>query len=125
MAKYKEFDKGDLSKNELLKDNSYNDITYSILGHQLDTIWWKQINHEKLSTGEVGSGYQIDFVDGTQLKLSTLQLFSIINDFDLTNIETHRWTLHELDADTWKGKVREEEFYIDVHDSKVYVMEEE
>jgi hypothetical protein len=125
MAKYKEFDKGDLSKNELLKDNWNNINTYSILGHQLDTIWWKQITHEKLSTGEVGSGYQIDFVDGTQLKLSTLQLFSIINDYELTNIETHRWTLHELDADTWKGTVREEEFYVDVTDSKVYVTEEE
>mgnify|MGYP001427865808 CR=1 FL=1 len=121
MSEYKEIDRSDLAKNELLKDGTFAiDNDYFILGDKLDTVWWKQINHEKLSTGQVGSGYEIDFADGTQLKLSTLQLFSIINDYNLTHIDTKRWTLHELDANTWKGTIRKQKVYKDVNDTKVY-----
>jgi len=122
MSEYIEIDRDDLIKNQLLYNNKDND--HFILGDKLDTIWWKQINHEQLSTGEVGSGYQIDFADGTQLKLSTLQLFSIINDWELTSIETKRWTLHEIDKDTWKGTIREKVVF-DSFDSKVYAKAEE
>jgi|TARA_R100000084_G_scaffold90296_1_gene44286 hypothetical protein len=125
MSKYKEIDRSDLSKNELLRDGSVpeRDNDYFILGDKLDTVWWKTLHHEKLSTGQVGSGYQIDFVDGTQLKLSTLQLFSIINDWSIRDIETQRWTLHEINKDTWKGTIREEVF--STYESKVYVKQEE
>ncbi len=123
MSEFVEIDRSDIAKNELLKngtETSVRDNTYFILGDKLETIWWKQINHEEMTTGEVGSGYQIDFADGTQLKLSTLQLFSIINDYELTDIQTKLWTLHEINKDTWKGTIRDQVVYKNLNDSKVY-----
>ncbi len=63
----KEIPREELERNQLLQNAQSGDCF--IYGDRLDTIWWKEINHEKLSSGEVGSGYLIDFVDGTQLKL--------------------------------------------------------
>tara|TARA_R100001591_G_scaffold4450_2_gene10201 strand:+ start:1482 stop:1889 length:408 start_codon:yes stop_codon:yes gene_type:complete len=123
MSEFVEIDRSDIAKNELLKngtETSVRDNTHFILGDKLETIWWKQINHEEMTTGEVGSGYQIDFADGTQLKLSTLQLFSIINDYELTNIETKLWTLHEINKDTWKGTIRDQVVYKNLNEPKVY-----
>ena len=108
----------ELGKNQLLQ-NAQSDDCF-IFGNRVDTIWIKEINHEELSSGEVGSGYQIDFVDGTQLKLSTLQLFSILNDGDLTGMDRGRWTLMERNKDTWKGTVREKVVYHDLHNQKVF-----
>jgi hypothetical protein len=119
-TEYKEIDRADLKKNELLKDGFGKPRDYFILGDKLDTVWWQQIHNEKMATGNIGSGYEIDFADGTKLKLSTLQLFSIINDYELTHIETQRWTLHEIKRDTWKGTVRNKKVYKDVNASKVY-----
>ena len=108
----------ELKRNELLQNARNGDCF--IFGDRVDTIWVKEINHEELSSGEVGSGYQIDFVDGTQLKLSTIQLFSILGDRDLTGMDRSRWTLMERNKDTWKGTVREQAVYHDLHNQKVF-----
>jgi|10_taG_2_1085330.scaffolds.fasta_scaffold23390_7 hypothetical protein len=52
--------------------------------------------------------YNIKFVDGTEVNLSWIQLFSILNDYDFKQIDRDRWTLHGLDKDSWKGTVRKE-----------------
>ena len=114
----KEIAKEELKRNELLQ-NAQSGACF-IFGNKVDTIWVKEINHEELSSGEVGSGYEIDFVDGTQLKLSTIQLFSILNDTDLTGMDRKRWTLMERNKDTWKGTVREQVVYHDLHNQKVF-----
>ena len=114
----KEIAKEELKRNELLQNAQSGDCF--IFGNKVDTIWVKEINHEELSSGEVGSGYEIDFVDGTQLKLSTIQLFSILNDTDLTGMDRKRWTLMERNKDTWKGTVREQVVYHDLHNQKVF-----
>tara|TARA_R100000315_G_C5234736_1_gene146135 strand:+ start:688 stop:1065 length:378 start_codon:yes stop_codon:yes gene_type:complete len=114
-----EIPREELGRNELLQNAQSGDCF--IFGNRVDTIWIKEINHEELSSGEVGSGYQIDFVDGTQLKLSTLQLFSILNDGDLPDaVDRGRWTLMERNKDTWKGTVREKVVYHDLHNQKVF-----
>lgn len=113
----------ELKRNELLQNAQTGDCF--IFGNRVDTIWWKEINHEELSSGEVGSGYQIDFPDGTQLKLSTIQLLSILNDSDLHRIDRSRWTLMEINKDTWEGTVREQAVYHDLHNQKVFAATEE
>lgn len=118
-----EIPKEELGRNQLLQNAQTGDCF--IFGNRVDTIWVKEINHEELSSGEVGSGYQIDFVDGTQLKLSTLQLFSILNDGDLDRMDRGRWTLMERNKDTWKGTVREQAVYHDLHNQKVFAASEE
>jgi len=121
MAK-KEIAIEELKKNQLLQNAQNGDCF--IFGNKVDTTWWKEINHEELSSGEVGSGYEIDFPDGTQLKLSTIQLFSILNDSDLHSLDRSRWTLMERNKDTWKGTVREEAVYHDLNNQKVYAASE-
>lgn len=118
-----EIPREELGRNELLQNAQNGDCF--IFGNRVDTIWVKEINHEELSSGEVGSGYQIDFVDGTQLKLSTIQLFSILNDGDLDRLDRGRWTLMERNKDTWKGTVREKAVYHDLHNQKIFAATEE
>ena len=117
-----EIPREELGRNELLQNAQNGDCF--IFGNRVDTIWVKEINHEELSSGEVGSGYQIDFVDGTQLKLSTIQLFSILNDGDLDRLDRGRWTLMERNKDTWKGTVREKAVYHDLHNQKIFAATE-
>ena len=85
-----EIPKEELKRNELLQNAQTGDCF--IFGNKVDTIWWKESNHEELSSGEVGSGYQIDFPVGTQLKLSTIQLLSILYDGDVDRIDRSSWT---------------------------------
>ena len=115
----REIKKTDQVKNELLKDKVFGD--YFIKGDMLDTTWWFGLQgREQLTTGEVGSGYEIQFADGSKLKLSHLQLFSILNDSELQSIDRERWTLGDINKDTWEGTVRDEEVIKDIVDSKVY-----
>lgn len=118
-----EIPREELKRNQLLQNAQSGDCF--IFGDRVDTIWWKEINHEKLSSGEVGSGYLIDFVDGTQLKLSTIQLLSILNDGVLDRIDRSRWTLMEIKKDTWEGTVREQAVYHDLNNQKVFAATEE
>jgi len=118
-----EIPREELERNQLLQNAQSGDCF--IFGDELDTIWWKEINHEKLSSGEVGSGYLIDFVDGTQLKISTIQLFSILNDSGLDRLQPSRWTLMERNKDTWKGTVREQAVYHDLNNQKIFAVTEE
>ena len=118
-----EIPREELERNQLLQNAQNGDCF--IFGDRVDTIWWKEINHEKLSSGEVGSGYLIDFVDGTQLKLSTIQLLSILNDGVLDRIDRSRWTLMEIKKDTWEGTVREQAVYHDLNNQKVFAASEE
>lgn len=118
-----EIPREELERNQLLQNAQNGDCF--IYGDRVDTIWWKEIHHEKLSSGEVGSGYLIDFVDGTQLKLSTIQLFSILNDGDLDRMDRSRWTLMERNKDTWKGTVREQAVYHDLNNQKIFAATEE
>lgn len=118
-----EIPREELEKNQLLQNAQSGDCF--IYGDRVDTIWWKEINHEKLSSGEVRSGYQIDFVDGTQLKLSTIQLLSILNDNSFNSIKPSRWTLMELNKDTWEGTIKEQAVYHDLNNQKIFAATEE
>lgn len=118
----REIKKADQVKNELLKDKVFGD--YFIKGDMLDTTWWFGLQgREKLTTGEVRGGYEIQFADGSKLRLSHLQLFSILNDRELQSIDRKRWTLGELNKDTWEGTVRDEEVIKDNFDSKIYYID--
>ena len=99
-----EIPREELERNQLLQNAQSGDCF--IYGDRVDTIWWKEINHE-------------------QLKLSTIQLFSILNDADLDRLQPSRWTLMERNKDTWKGTVREQAVYHDLNNQKIYAATEE
>ena len=106
-----EIKKSDQVKNELLKDKQFGD--YFIFGDMLDTTWW-------FESQENSRNYTIQFVDNTEVTLTRLQLFSILNDRTFDNLNRERWTIGGLSPDNWKGTVREEEVYKDISLAKIY-----
>ena len=112
----REIEKYDKESNELLKDKQFGD--YFIFGDKLDTTWW-------FESQENSRNYTIQFVDNTEVTLTRLQLFSILNDRTFDNLNRERWTIGGLSPDNWKGTVREEEVYKDISLAKIYSASDE
>ena len=103
--------------NELQIDKVYGD--YFVKGDAVHLIDWnssKGANPLRVKNVEGQSHLQEDeevfnlqFVDGSEINLSHIQLFSILNDPSLRyQIKTEAWTLNEINKDTWKGTIATE-----------------
>lgn len=84
-----------------------------IHGDKVECVWWHELQGEErvLPDGSITEGYKFDFVDGTSITLTYLQLSSLLNDKQLPFIDTSRWTLFGYDKDAWKGTIAEEPIY--------------
>ncbi len=80
-----------------------------IYGDKVEPVWWHELQGEERITpdGKIKDGYKFDFVDGSEITLTHLQLFSILNDRNLHNINHNQWTLLSLDKNTWQGTFAE------------------
>lgn len=80
-----------------------------IYGDKVEPVWWHELEGEEriTSDGKIKDGYKFDFVDGSEITLTHLQLFSILNDRNLHNINHNQWTLLSLDKNTWQGTFAE------------------
>jgi len=103
--------------NELQIDKVYGD--YFVKGDAVQLIDWRSFkgaNPIRVKDVEGQSHLQeneevfnLQFVDGTEINLSHIQLFSILNDPSLRyQIKTEAWTLNEINKDTWKGTIATE-----------------
>ena len=111
-----EIKKSDQVTNELLKDKQFGN--YFIFGDMLDTTWWYESNKDNRN-------YVIQFVDNTEVTLTRLQLFSILNDWSFDNLNKERRAIGGLTPDNWKGTVRKEPVYKDISLSKIYSASDE
>tara|TARA_R100000005_G_C4857391_1_gene120571 strand:- start:167 stop:532 length:366 start_codon:yes stop_codon:yes gene_type:complete len=105
-----EIKREELETNELLK-SIHGD--HFIFGDKVETTWWYESQKDSRK-------YVIQFADNTEIELSRLQLFSILNDYSFQNLNRERWTIGGIKPKTWKGTVREKEVTMDASRQLVF-----
>lgn len=105
----KEIKRENLEVNELLHDKQFGD--YFIFGDKVETTWWYESQKDSRN-------YVIQFADNTEITLTRLQLFSILNDYSFENLRRENWTLGGINPKTWKGDTTT--VIKDTVESKVY-----
>ena len=97
--------KGDI--NELHNDGKHG-ANGRIFGDKIRASYWTELEGaDRNVNGEIISGFRIEFPDNTEIHLSYLQLFAILNDWNLKNIPASRYIL-QSNRETWNGTIKED-----------------
>ena len=98
--------KGDI--NELHNDGKHG-ANGRIFGDKVIPSYWTELEGaDRVVNGETISGFRIEFPDNTEIHLTYLQLFAILNDNELKDI-SERYIL-QSNRETWKGTIKEDSF---------------
>lgn len=96
--------KGDI--NELHNDGKHG-ANGRIFGDKVIPSYWTELEGaDRVVNGETISGFRIEFPDNTEIHLTYLQLFAILNDNELKDI-SERYIL-QSNRETWKGTIKED-----------------
>jgi hypothetical protein len=96
--------KGDI--NELHNDGKHG-ANGRIFGDKVRPSYWTELEGaDRVVNGETISGFRIEFPDNTEIHLTYLQLFAILNDNELKDI-SERYIL-QSNRETWKGTIKED-----------------
>ena len=96
--------KGDI--NELHNDGKHG-ANGRIFGDKVRPSYWTELEGEDRNVnGESIEGFRIEFPDDTEIHLTYLQLFAILNDWNLKDIP-ERYIL-QSNRETWKGTIKED-----------------
>lgn len=99
--------KGDI--NELHNDGKHG-ANGRIFGDKIRASYWTELEGaDRNVNGETIEGFRIEFPDDTEIHLTYLQLFAILNDSELKYIEAERYIL-QSNRETWKGTIKEDSF---------------
>lgn len=96
--------KGDI--NELHNDGKHG-ANGRIFGDKVIPSYWAELEGaDRNVNGETIEGFRIQFPDDTEIHLTYLQLFAILNDSELKNIP-ERYIL-QSNRETWNGTIKED-----------------
>jgi hypothetical protein len=96
--------KGDI--NELHNDGKHG-ANGRIFGDKVIPSYWTELEGaDRVVNGETISGFRIEFPDNTEIHLTYLQLFAILNDNELKDI-SERYIL-QSNRETRKGTIKED-----------------
>jgi hypothetical protein len=93
--------------NELHNDGKHGQ-NGRIFGDKVRPSSWTELEGpDRNVDGKWIEGFRIKFPDNTEIHLTYLQLFSILNDIDLKYIERYRYILQSK-RETWNGTLTED-----------------